>query len=79
MNPFNVIVADPPWQFSDKLPGAGRGADKHYDTLAGRIVNDLTLPPIADDAHLFLWRVSGMSGWNTSYATLQLAVRAPGS
>lgn len=57
---YRVIVADPPWQFSDKLPGKGRGAAKHYDTLTLYRLCQLELPPIADDAHLFLWRVSSM-------------------
>jgi len=58
--PFAVVVADPPWQFDDKLPGPGRGADKHYRTLPQLEIERFPLPPIADDALLFLWRVSSM-------------------
>lgn len=56
--PFTVVVADPPWKFNDKLPGDGRGAEKHYKVLTTRDIEEFRLPPIADDALLFLWRVS---------------------
>lgn len=63
MVPFRTIVADPPWKFGDKLPGKGRGAAKHYRTMKAaeieRYLGELALP-IADDALLFLWRVSAM-------------------
>jgi len=71
-DPFRVVVADPPWPFGDKLPGPGRGAAKHYgllnlDDIRDRnfVGGDLlrtpgihTEPCVADDAYLFLWRVS---------------------
>lgn len=31
---FSVITADPAWQCADQLPGKGRGASKHYQTMA---------------------------------------------
>ena len=58
--PFRVVVADPPWQFSDRLPGGGRGAAKHYRCLSARDIMRFPLPPIAADALLFLWRVGSM-------------------
>lgn len=57
---FRCVVADPAWQFGDKLPGASRGAEKNYSCLSVEDLCRLRLPPIADDAHLFLWRVSAM-------------------
>src|ERR1019366_6985220 len=30
---LRVLVADPPWGFSDSLPGKTRGAAKQYETL----------------------------------------------
>lgn len=60
MKAARVVVADPPWAFGDKLPGRGRGAAKHYRTLRTAEICAFDLPPIADDAHLFLWRVSAM-------------------
>lgn len=58
--PFRVLVADPPWPFDDKLPGEGRGAVKHYGLMTLVDIERLALPPLADDCHLFLWRVSSM-------------------
>jgi N6-adenosine-specific RNA methylase IME4 len=63
IKPFSVVVADPPWQFGDSLPGKSRGASKNYKTLG---LTDLqgflrqTKMPIADDAVLFLWGVEAM-------------------
>jgi N6-adenosine-specific RNA methylase IME4 len=57
---FHTITADPPWPFNDKLPGDGRGAEKHYDVLSIDDICAFPLPPITDDAHLFLWRVASM-------------------
>lgn len=59
--PFNVVVADPPWQFGDKLPGPSRGAAKNYRVLTlPQIMGYLRTEKIevAPDALLFLWRVS---------------------
>lgn len=57
---FRVVLADPPWQFTDKLPGAGRGAAKHYACLTVPELCAFPLPPLADDCTLFLWRVASM-------------------
>jgi N6-adenosine-specific RNA methylase IME4 len=59
-DPARVLVADPPWRFGDKLPGGGRGASKHYETLTLEQIRSFPLPPLADDAVLILWRVSAM-------------------
>lgn len=57
-----LIVADPPWQLGDKLPGRGRGAAKHYDCMS---VEDICLYlhslgdlDLGQNAVLFLWRLS---------------------
>ncbi len=55
-----VLVADPPWQFGDKLPGKGRGADKHYPTMPTRDICRFPLPDLESDAYLFMWRVAAM-------------------
>src|SRR5262245_60848188 len=57
---FAVVLADPPWQFTDKLPGDGRGAVKHYPCLTVAALCAFPLPPLADDCTLFLWRVASM-------------------
>lgn len=60
MSPFRVILADPPWKFGDKLPGARRGAVKHYDCMTVEQIERFPLPPTHADAWLFLWRVGSM-------------------
>lgn len=60
MRRARVVVADPPWPFADKLPGNGRGAASHYGLLSLAELCTFPLPPIADDAWLFLWRVGSM-------------------
>ena len=56
--PFKVICADCPWSFGDKLPGKSRGAEKNYAVMSIEDICNFPLPPIADDAYLFMWRVS---------------------
>lgn len=58
--PCSVIVADPPWSFSDRLPGKGRGAAKHYPCMTVSEIQRFPLPALADDCVLFLWCVSAM-------------------
>jgi N6-adenosine-specific RNA methylase IME4 len=58
-----VVVADPPWRFSDKLPGPKRGAAAHYPTLRVSDIADrvgFDFPELEADAVLFLWRVAAM-------------------
>lgn len=61
--PFRVLVADPPWQPDDQLPGTTRGAANQYPTLstvqlcAARL---FPIPLMMDDAVLALWRLSSM-------------------
>lgn len=58
MTRARVLVADPPWQFGDRL--GKRGADANYPTLPVAEICNFPLPPLAKDAYLFLWRVSAM-------------------
>ena len=60
MEKHRVVCADPPWAFSDPLPGKKRGAEKHYATMTVDEICAYPLPPVADDAVLFLWRVASM-------------------
>ncbi|MDR7574208.1 MAG: MT-A70 family methyltransferase [Armatimonadota bacterium] len=53
---FATIAADVPWPYTDRLPGGGRGAAKHYPLM--RMPDILALPVAAiaaADAHLYLW------------------------
>jgi N6-adenosine-specific RNA methylase IME4 len=56
------IVADPAWQFRDRLPGNGRGASKHYACMDTDGIVDYMRARIcpSGDAVLFLWRVAAM-------------------
>lgn len=63
MNPTDlhrVLVADPPWKFGDRLPGKGRGAEKHYQCLDVTEIMRFPLPPLDDNCVLLLWRVAAM-------------------
>lgn len=60
--PVRMVWADPPWPFHDRLPGSGRGAEKHYGLMTMDEIHAL-LPRlereegllIAEQAHLYLW------------------------
>lgn len=75
--PFRVLSADPPWTFDDRLPGKGRGAEKHYSTMSTADIARFPLPPLFDEAWLFLWRVHThqeearfvMKAWGFTYAS----------
>lgn len=60
---ISTIVADCPWQFSDKLPGPSRGAEKNYSCMS---VAELHLFlsqqsfEVSPDAYLLMWRVASM-------------------
>lgn len=58
--PVEVLVADPPWPFKDKLPGDGRGAEKKYQLMTIPDIMRFPLPVLADNAMLILWRVGSM-------------------
>lgn len=65
---ITVVVADPPWMFVDKLPGRTRGAEKQYECMPTRVIQNMLLPfsraPRSgsndSNAVLFLWRVASM-------------------
>jgi N6-adenosine-specific RNA methylase IME4 len=56
-----VLSMDIAWPFSDSLPGAGRGAAKHYNTEAIESAKHTPLPSMADDCVLFFWRVAAFA------------------
>jgi N6-adenosine-specific RNA methylase IME4 len=75
---FDVIYADPPWQYGDKSLNRG-GAERHYATVA---LGDLKQLPVAhvaaDNAALFLWATSPLlpdalaliEAWGFQYKTI---------
>ncbi len=54
---YNIIYADPPWQYrvySDK--GKGRSAESHYPTMSIEDISNLPVKEIAaEDSALFMW------------------------
>ena len=61
VEPCAVLVADPPWQARDQLPGE-RGAGHKYQTMSVEelCALELHLPPRAERHVLALWRLSSM-------------------
>ncbi len=57
---YKVVYADCPWKFNDNLPGETRGASRQYPCMTTADLCDMPLPPTADDAVLFFWRVASM-------------------
>lgn len=55
MSKYQIIYADPPWQYSDKSKHRG-GAERHYQTMSIDEIKALPVSSIcADNAVLFLW------------------------
>jgi len=60
---FNVICADPPYSFSDKLSMSDvkRGADSQYQLISNKDIKNIDVKSIvADDAVLALWVPSSL-------------------
>jgi len=64
MNPYHVVLADPPWNYKDKLTMSEtpRGSASNYNTMSVQDVCDLHDTDeqvngfdVAEDALLFLW------------------------
>ena len=53
---YNIIYADPPWQYKDKALSGKRGVDFKYNTMSLEDIKKLPINDIADkDCLLFLW------------------------
>lgn len=68
---IRVLCADPAWMPKDKLPGPTRGAERNYQCIPTQEIcfmaarprreyTGMSVPPLADDAILFLWRLASM-------------------
>jgi N6-adenosine-specific RNA methylase IME4 len=76
---FDVIYADPPWDYYYKLRGA---PDDHYPTMKTEDICDLEIPA-ADDAVLFLWATNPkledaltvIKAWGFDYKTNRVWVK----
>jgi N6-adenosine-specific RNA methylase IME4 len=72
--PFELIYADPPWQFGGA--DSDRAPENHYPTMPSAEIEGLTVPAAAD-ALLFLWAVSSLlpqalavlEAWGFDYRT----------
>ncbi len=77
---YSIIYADPPWPFktySDK--GKGRSAERHYQTMSKKDIQELPIPKICEkDCVLFLWvtapcLIEGLElvkAWGFTYKTV---------
>ena len=55
---YNIIYADPPWQYKvwPRATGLGRSAESHYPTMVKEDIQKLPIENITTkDAVLFLW------------------------
>lgn len=55
-----VLVADPPWPTDSLNVSSFNTNYEHYEKLSIQQIKDFPLPPLADDAWLFLWRLQYM-------------------
>ena len=53
---FNVVIADPPWEYKDKADAGERGAEHKYPVMSISDIQELRVKDVcADDCVLFLW------------------------
>lgn len=53
---YDIIYADPPWQYNDKASAGKRGAEYKYPVMSFEDIANLPVQTIsADDCALFLW------------------------
>ena len=83
MKKYNIIYADPPWQYNDKMVmtgvhGAIRGAHSFYDTMSMSQIKTLPIKSLAaDNCVLFMWitmplldkAFEVMTAWGFKYKT----------
>ena len=76
---YNIIYADPPWSYNDKMSGHSFSLDHEYKTQSKQWISSLPVGDISDDiCCLFLWATSplldeGMKvleDWGFKYKTV---------
>ena len=76
---YQVIYADPPWAYNEKMVGHSFSLDHEYETQSKDWIANLPVGSIAaDDSILFLWAVSPqlpealqvMKAWGFKYTTV---------
>ena len=80
MKKYNIIYADPPWQYRTySKKGQGRSAESHYPTMSIEDIKSLPIGSLAaKDCALFLWITfpclqevwSVIEAWGFSYKTI---------
>ncbi len=79
MKKYNVIYADPPWSYNDKMSGHSFSLDHEYKTQSIEWIKSLSVNNLADkDCALFMWVVSPLlpealdviKSWGFKYKTL---------
>jgi N6-adenosine-specific RNA methylase IME4 len=82
MRKYQVIYADPPFQYRDRCHAGERGADYHYQTMGLDSLKQLPVGLLADeDCFLFIWvpfpqmqeGLDLIKAWGFSYASLAFA------
>lgn len=76
---YNIILADPPWSYNDKMSGHSFSLDHEYKTQHKNWIANLPVGGVAEkNSVLFLWCVSPllpealevMKAWGFKYKTL---------
>ena len=76
---YQIIYADPPWSYNDKMSGHSFSLDHEYPTEGQSFIENLPVPTIVEkDAVLFLWATSPLLeyamrtivAWGFKYKTL---------
>lgn len=81
MSKYDIILADPPWDFRvwSRDTGSGRSPSAHYKTMDLKAICDLPVADVASrNCALFLWGVwprvfdtqAVMAAWGFTYKTL---------
>lgn len=57
MNPYDILYVDPPWAYGNTqlIGGAIKNAKDAYPTMSLAELKEFPLPPIADNALMFMW------------------------
>jgi site-specific DNA-methyltransferase (adenine-specific) len=76
---YNIIYADPPWSYNDKMSGHSFSLEHEYETMPLEWIKSLPVAKLAEkDCILFLWAISPqlpeaievMQAWGFAYKTV---------
>ena len=78
-NKYQIVYADPPWQYKDKCRAGKRGAEYKYPSMGPQEIKDLPIAKItSNNSFLFLWVTFPMlqqgldviKAWGYDYRTI---------